>query len=412
MSKGFTYRQRTFVGGTDIPVTSTSAGKTLANISTCEAVFVKTVAELLIDCNRGWELDYSRNATINDLNYCYNKNKYKSTISDISQQVSPCLFLRNTVSGCKLFIADLCSYISGGFALKNSSDVLYFDENIVVNTDIQTATGHTNVSGIIMSIIPGSSSQEFGPVFDETFLPSDATRLVGTFNAYTSSTSTDTSQFTNIPTSVYSGTNYYIRVLCTEDCIGLDLSVWTINNSGFPNYFCGNIFGQLFNSSDDYKTSTYGVLVMHYAYTSNQSYVPEANSNYMRFNRYTSSNVTYLGKNAQCSSSFFRPDGSSVLGYTARYHVLLSSIFSDFVQNNNVYNNTQTSIWFPLILYMVCSDVNTDGVIPGSGLKGILRTDLFRHVSCSTAGALLDDNFYCWGTRFAIAWDEENEVIT
>ena len=85
----------------------------------------------------------------------------------------PGLLLRNTESGCKMFISYCGSDYS--FSIKNFNEC----------SNLRSSNGGMQC-GLIISIIPDRSKSEFGDPSTETFIPDDATRLVGSSYNYSS----------------------------------------------------------------------------------------------------------------------------------------------------------------------------------------------------------------------------------
>jgi hypothetical protein len=166
----------------------------------------------------------------------------------------PGLFLRNSLSGCKLFIA----YFGGTNA---TTDVISsFD-----GSSLYKCSSTTVHSGLICSIIPANSISEFNTSFNNNFLPSDATRLIGTVY-YTTTSGGYTSAHAANPVSGY---KYGWGIFATPYAISIasatNVNYATDNKSRklvTPVYCVGRIFGDLVHSDDNTVNSKYGIVTL------------------------------------------------------------------------------------------------------------------------------------------------------
>jgi hypothetical protein len=439
---GFKYKKFSFTGGdANFP-----SGITPTDIRTKEESIVKGFADALIAMNIGWQCDTDRdpNATTSSFT---NVPKYSSS------EFAPGLFLKNTTSGCKLFIAyvDDGNTENCGMALYDSdgtTKLMPADDYVVCRYDItpQLASKPLSLSGFIMSMIPVGSTNNFGSTFKASeFLPADATRLW-------SSAATISYNYMNGPALI---TRCYLNavtvsVLATPYCVGYGCGIGT-QYRGFV-FSVGRIMGDLSNPTvDTTSQAKYGVLslgvcissgypgnsyYMYYlgraeysatynSYTINLRDVAESNtylnntlsilgkgyidfSNYINYESVTTDS-SYKGKCGLCGFSVCRADGTWVSRANNKFvaphvdGVRLASAVYDATSNNRP--------WVPIGMYLFNLNPADDSIYNGDCFKGYLDTDLFRCSPQFAAGTVMDNgNFICTGEAcLTLGWDPSNE---
>lgn len=366
----------------------------------------KKVSEAIINCNCGWALDTSKNPTIDDLVF-------------IPGRESPYgfwgLFFTNSISGCKLFV----SY----FGESPRYGINDFSGN---GDTFRVATNNSTCCGLCMSMIPAGSTSIFGDPTTSSFLPADATRIIGTVNR--ESIGTDKIPFGGDPTS---GNIYSWGVFVTSYCIAISCCNSSANpgNIYIPVCAIGRLFGSLNHSSDMSVNSKYGCITFRSSYGSSAN--SEGTTNTITFytaNYSTSSNNIFVGINPYYAMGFSSYIGQrNVFGSIAKangtwingtdgesYGVTLYP--ADVSQlSGYVYNSTNSgkSRWCPFYVRVLSSDLDTYGVVPGDGMKGYLDTDLFR-CAIGTYGQQFDNgNFICidGDYNFLIGWDPNNDPL-
>ena len=407
---GFKYKMFSFVGqSTDFP-----AGD--GNIRQREEFITKGIAQAIIDTNTGWQLDTTRSATITSFSDVLNVGT--------TTKFSPALFLTNTVSNNKLFICYCDNTANHGVDLSDDQMVtVYHSDNI------NTATGHT---GLCMSMIPGDSNQSFGASFDSSFIPSSGTRLASSFIFYSYNGNYTISKENT------SGKTYTYDVFATPYCIFFRL------NKGLG-YAVGRILGDLAHSTRDTTAqSKYGVIyfkrsgtqsiediptnivsrtvITAYSNSSSGSISPNtadllgsainntiAYSCDMKYSFGSSTYQNYYGPWAG-ASSVCKADGTW-LGNTSERVVCYCPDNPSICRNSAVVDvASSTRRWVPFICFMKTTDLASNGIIPGDGIKGFLDTNLFIYTG-GTAGLLLDNgNYYNISGLLTIGWDPTNEL--
>lgn len=387
---GFKYSELVFTGqSSDFP-----SGTSNALIRQREEFIVKGIAQALIDADTGWTLDTPKNATI---------TAFVDIPTKSSSIKSPGLYLKNNTSGCKLFVSYNGRSPSGGIAAAEGCSITAYNS--------EQNTEEIGLNGLILSIIPESSTDDFtAPLSTDATLsvPSSATRLACTATNYsTYSSYTGTISQVNI-----SGVVYRYGVLSTASCVviliqkNLKLAV-------------GRVLGELAHTDDSEVSAKYGVIYFDRCYdiredrrNANSSIVPAGGVNYASYGQNPDSLAKY-NANASTSqtpywggmSSVSKSDGTWV-GNTS------DTVVSYFPANSSFYRNTyisystanNTKRWMPFICYIQTGDLQTNGVVPGDGIKGLLDTDLFRYVP-SEANTLLDDGaFYVLDSMLTIGW--------
>jgi hypothetical protein len=367
---GFRFKRIDLLAGSaDFPVGDTDALRRTRS----EAV-VKAAAEALISMNIGWELDPNRNAIVTD---------YSNVPCKSGSKTFPGLFLRNTTSGCKLFLA----YFGGSFS--NSDTIKNFSNGSLFR---YASSYESPVCGLVCSIIPGGSQSEFGLSFDSSFLPADATPIVGSCNGQSNASYHATHTYN--PTSDW----YYSWGLwATDSVIAVSASKAQSVKPLLPTavYAVGKIFGQVFHNGETVN-KLYGTAIFHYPIPSG-----DANEGW--------SQEIYDAENILGGTSIKLPGVGLTSGYAVNYVCgcvakangvwvngtdLNTYIVKMFTQNpvllaSSVHSATGSTRWLPLMMIVQSSDLVTYGITGGDGLAGILDTSLFR----ATLGEI--------GTKFA-----------
>lgn len=392
---GFKFKRIDLVGGSaEFPTGDSDSLRR----SRSETVLTKCV-QAILDCNVGWALDISKNATITSF----------VDIPNVDNTMFPGLFLTNNTSGCKLFIAYL--------ACKNIVGIKDFSGT---GSDILQLNNNTNrySSGLCMSMIPEGSSSTFGDPTTTTFLPSDATRIIGSVNCYYNKN--DYGSFAYKPTAGYTWSwglfvNPYTIALSTAYINGSN------PNFGTPSYAVGRILGTLIHTLDNTNQSRYGVLTLkRWTDVAYEGDMPVVNFGAGAFSSPTkyfigsdpnaTANISGLAIAEKACACIARADGTWVGGTNGTNTVVV--IYPDNIGqiSPNVYSNIGKSRWSPFTVCVVSSDLSTDGVVSGDGFKGYLDTDLFRSAIGLYCQEFDNGNFICVDStnNFLIGWDPSN----
>ena len=419
---GFKYQKFSFVSGSS----EYSSGTTATDIRTKEEYLVKNFAQAIIDCNCGWALDTNRHSSITDF---FDVKKIDSSTD------APGLFLVNSTSGCKLFIAYLTDSASGGLAFLDTDGTTKIYKNEFVSTVYHSSrpSANTSIQGLIMSMIPAGSSSEFGQTCNVSFLPSDATRLYGS--------ASNAAANIRVLTLCYlgRGATCYVQVFATPYCVGFGASPYN-NEAATPLYFCGRIMGDLLNTSDNTNQAKYGIFTIRRtsaASSSSSDYISDIaqttwNGGSFNLMNSTGSYSTYWSigvvpggyveysiamstgspsRNSPfCGNCICKADGSWVSNTAA--HGIAACVNHVLTLSTAVYNSSSNNRpWQPIAICVFSNDSSVDGVIPGVGFKGYLDTDLFRFNPQLAAGTVLDNgNFVCTDVLgITLGWDPSNE---
>lgn len=352
---GFKYKKFTLTGGdSDFPTGNTDA----LRLERSQSV-LKNAADNLILTDTGWALDTGRNATT---------ESFSSVPCLSGAKTYPGLFFRNSISGCKLFMA----YFGGSYA---DTDII---SNFGSNDNLYYLSNTTAISGLIISIIPKDSSSEFGASFDNSFLPADATRLCGTC-FYDSRSSSYSPAHASNPTS---GQVYTWGILATPYAVGVASSQST--NSSSPVYVTGKIFGVLAHKEDNAVNSRYGTVFFRYRTSTD----PEGWSGDI-FNSITplsGSAIKVCGvsesvsgyNTTTCCGIFAKSDGTWINGTNQSSYIVLLITATPWMLSGYTFDRANETRWVPLYMLVKTSDLSTYNVINGDGVKGFLDTDLFR----------------------------------
>lgn len=353
---GFKYKKFSFTGGSlDFPTGNTDE----LRLQRAQTI-LRSAAEAILATDTGWALDTSRNATVTD---------FSSVPCMSGAKTFPGLFFKNTVSGCKLFIAYFCG----------SYDTSNIISNFGSNSNLYYISSTTATSGLITSIIPSGSSSEFGSSFDNSFLPADATRLCGTC-FYQSRTSSYSPAHGSNPVS---SDTYTWGILATPYVIGVGASKSSSISS--PVYITGKIFGVLAHESDTAVNAKYGTVFFRMnagsGVTEGWSGDIANTVGYVGGSELRMPGVTYGISDwaiSSCCGIFSKADGTWINGTNGNGYIVLLFTANVFVFSNKVTTNASDTMWEPLLMVVKSADLATNGVIPGDGFKGYLDTDLFR----------------------------------
>lgn len=397
---GFKFKRIDLVGGGDeFPTTDTSyTGRRARSVT-----IIKKIGQAILDCNCGWALDKGAESV----------DDFTDVPSKASGETYPGLFFKNTTSGCKLFVCYIANQVQYGMRDFGGTGADLFQCNS--GTD-------RFVSSLCMSIIPEGSTSEFGDVSLTTFLPADATRIIGTDVTYESD-----GHYGGFGAEPTAGWIYSYGIFVSPYAISVSCAKAQSNpgNLGIPSYCVGRIFGTLAHSSDNTNQAKYGVVTFRSKYDivtcAEGTYTPMTYimNYYLGNSTINLSGITpfdgafsnYLGYD-KTSCSFAKADGTWINGSD---RTVFTTIFypSDPTQlSGYVFNSTNNgkSRWVPYEVVVLSSDLDTYGVVPGDGFKGHLDTDLFRCAK-GTYGQTFDNgNFICAdGTyNFLIGWDSTN----
>lgn len=402
---GFRFKRFDYVGGV---APWTGGTDTTSQVTRSQAV-CKDFADFIIACGKGWQLDTSRNATTSDFVSVPIWNK-SGTVQSFS---APGLFFTNTVSGCKLF---LCV---AGF---NSYYGIALDNQYLLNE--YTTTDRILQNGIILSMIPGGSNNDFGSSFDSSFLPSDATQITG------SSWSASPSYDVGINYIAYngSGNNYLYGLFVDSHCVGLGADYTTDGSVPSLNlaYFAGRVVGTLAHESDTLPQARYGVLrfqsnagasgsnntqdEVYYNYYSTTETVSSFGAVFNASVNITTSTPTTIRRTfggALFAADGTRRDGRNSANVRYYPHTAFALASNSIMTNASALGAMR---WVPFEFGVVSGDLATNGVVPGDGFKGYLDTELFRRANVTFNQLYNNGTFICASDAYGmlIGWDPTN----
>lgn len=393
---GFKFKRINLVGGsTDFPTGDTDALRRTRS----ETILTKCV-EAILACNCGWAMDTAHNATVTDF----------ANVPCRSGAITfPGLFLMNTQSGCKMFIAYFGGNQTANNCIKDFKngdppyDLYYY--------------GETYMGGLCISVLPSGSSSSFGHAFDSSFMPNDATRIIGTTLYYTTSSS-ETSFGCN-PTAgyIYSWglfvTPYAISVSCAE-------GNGSLGQIGIPTYAAGRIIGVIGHDEDNAVNAKYGVLL----FRSGESSTAQCEGRTALFsNTYTVFNLTtpnILGKRIG-TGQFYADTCASICDANGNWFRAGNSIVNPgfytqdiFSTSGYFFHKTNECRWSPFAVCAPSTDISNYSVYNGDCFKGLVDTDLFRAATVSNYGNTFDGGSFISldsNAAFLIGWDSGNESL-
>lgn len=342
--------------------------------SRSETVLTK-LAQTLISCDCGWQLDTSKNAT---------DTSYVDIPCATGSKTYPGLFFVNTISGCKLFMAFFGDSIQN-YGIKDFSGgdlILYYNVRYW--------------GGICTSIIPKGSQSTFGDPTTSAFIPSDATRICGTFyrNNFNFSSIRYASAY-----NPEAGYYYKYWVFATPYTIGFCANRENGAEPGLyaPIYFTGKIFG-LISHEETSLNAKYGTYFMR-----DMSGDFEGGAALLSSQLTVFSSTIYIPGRGDSTSVYTvfpsgaisRADGTWILGNNSASYNVIARCEDACHLSPKVFTSSSTKTrWISISLVFV-SDNLASGVVSGDGFKGILDTDLFR-CGVSTRNQTFDDGkFVC-----------------
>lgn len=368
---------------------------------------LKDFGDFIISCGKGWSLDTSRNASTSD----FVQVPLSTFNGSATVFKNSALFFVNT-NGAKLFLMASGSSTYCGIALSN--DYLMKDVGTYAGT-------HLIYTGIIMSMIPAGSSSVFGSSFDSSFLPSDATYVVGTALKTGSSDAAYRQSFICENTS---GRNYSYGLFVDECCIGIGGGYSTTATPTIkPGYFVGRVLGTLANEETTLQAK-YGIIKFNdscndgvggaeFKYAVCSRYTNSFNYNYgSSFSAAINTSDTPSNLAASCCGSFVKADGTRVDGRNGA-NVRFYPHAADFLAENTNLSNSSLSganRWVPFEAGVVSSDLSTNGIVTGDGFKGYLDTNLFRCANVNLNQLYNNGTFIGADStnHLMIGWDPEN----
>ena len=378
---GFKFKRIDFTAGSSNFPTGTGG----TEIQTRIHAVVKGLADALISMSGlHWAID---------TDYCSSTSDFKGVPDTQNNADSVGLFLKNTSSGCKLFLAYMIYY-----GIKDFS-----------GSDLCQMSGYPNYSysGVVASMIPDGSSSVFGSSFDSSFLPVDATRLIGT---------SDNGSYCYNPDAAYVyswgifATDYVIAIGADRSSSGNRPDLYA------PSYAVGRIMGTLAHSTDDptvHKNAKYGVFFMRSTgYNGDCGGLKYSDYNVFGTTRFVGeAGAEYYNS----AGSVCRADGTWISG--SDYNTYAVKILPEGIEqlSGSIFNSNGNgkSRWVPFAVMCYGADLSTNGIVSGDGFKGYLDTDLFRCAK-GTYGQTFDSgNFICIDSyyNFLIGWDSNNDPI-
>lgn len=366
-----------------------------------------TVVEGIISLNVGWQLDSSRCSSTTDY---FSMNLWTS--SGGMADTRPALFLKNTISNCKLFIG-LADVTAGYGVALNAPHVVRYS----------TVTYPLH-SGFVVSMIPGDSNEEFGSTFDDNFIPTTATKVIGTV--------VGTSSYTvNYVRNNVANRPYTYFVLCDPYCIMIGGGTFYHDyntNYSVSNYeqlrigiAVGRLFGILAHEENT-SQSEYGCFKFTINRTSDtdteflnyrRSYISIGQSKDTFTSGETISTTQYGNTSTSYSDNgfiamLFGADGNprfSMTNCNIRLYPSNYEIFSSWITNRTLSGLLR---WCPFEVLVASSDLTTYGVVPGDGFKGYLDTNIIR-CGINDYGRLYNNGEWMgFGCGILIKWDSAN----
>lgn len=384
MSNGFTVRAfSVLAGSTEFP---SGSGSTLCR-QRSDILLTKSV-ECVLNANRGWVLD-PRTPTV---------TSYIEIPAMNNGQSMPGLLLKNTESGCKMFMAYF------------GTEYTYGIKNFNNNSNLRSNGSYAFQTGLIISIIPENSDNDFGEPSTESFVPDDATRLVG--SAYGKSIST--------AYKVTDGWGYVYSFGITPRCVFLYASHSTSGEFTNPNsylyvpiYAVGKILESVVHG-EEASNALYGVINFRYEAAEYESWAGPYRQNILSV---TANTITTIGMGNIDSKTGLSENTDNIsnidgdwLGnkYNTNYRII------HFAINPNILTFTQHTgsiAWSALGVGVMTNDLTNYGITSTDCFKGIVDTDLFRAIANGTRGSLYcNNNFCCPEDNYGliIGWDSSN----
>lgn len=354
-------------------------------------VLIKKAAQCLLECECGWSLDTRRCPTFDDF--------INIPGSSESTGYAPGLLFVNSESGCKL----LMFYEPNNLSTKNYN-----------NTSSFYYSYPTFHSGLCCSIIPGGSQSEFGDPSTNSFYPDDATRVIGTYYRTGSA-----SRYSPAAMNPLNGMYFAYYILATTDCISVSAGHNDAAPLGgdvyVPIYATGRLFGYLANKEDNLPQSRYGTLVFRVMTSSYEQWADLIN--------FSQSSPCVSGESYKVFGKLEVIRDGNIICFTNSKGEWLNTPDSANAQTfmpltwltlgPNAFNEAGCSAWSALAAIRADVNLNTGGVVPGNGFKGLLETEYFRAVGNGTHGETFDNGkfYYCENNAgIALGWDPSNNT--
>ena len=383
---GFIMRQAVVLAGSEeFPTGNTDA----LRVSRSKTLLTKC-AQALIDCNVGWQLDTSKSATTTSYTDIPDKSGTKNY---------PGLFFVNTISGCKLFMAYFGDSIYS-YGIKDFS-----------GGDVIPPSGDKNCGGLCISIISGESNQIFGNPTTETFIPSDATRICGTYYRQSSISGEKYPAAYNPESSMY----YWYNIMATDSAVCIYSSHTNSGNVGWmacPIYATGKIFGVI-SHSESFPNAKYGVVLFRVPTSTYEGWATIMTNTVAV---YSGTVKVPFGNTSYAGGCFARSDGTWVNGYSNNCNATYFTSDIVLCDRYSTFNITGSYRWSMVgMTVSTTSNLDTLGVTPGNGFKGYLDTSLFRATSATIGKSYFDNGNFISpeedNSGWILGWDPSNPSI-
>ena len=374
-------------------------GNTDALRQTRSEMLLTACGQLLLDCNVGWQVDTSKCSSLTD---------YVAIPTASGNKTYPGLFFTNSISGCKLFMA-------------------YFGDEIHYNgikdfsgNDLLKFYNYTYHGGICISIIPEDSQNTFGDPTTTTFIPSDATRICGTFYRRTFNYSTINYAAAYNPTD---GRNYVYWIGATPYTVIIYVNHYdgAVPGLYIPVYATGKIFGDLAHTYNS-ESQKYGTVCFRNLSGDDESWAlplfssianPIGTANGIKVPGY-SAFTTNTWSNLDTCGAFTNSSGGWINGNNgSNRSTILFTVGVEPIIKKAFDTTGGSTRWVPLAMMVLANDLSTYGVVSGDGFKGYLDTSLFRCAVATRGQTFNDNSFICLENEYSllVGWDSSNPPI-
>lgn len=320
---------------------------------------------------------------------------------------TPVLYLRNSVSGCKMMVCNIMFHAEGNTSINKNEQPI--SKNIIAKGRVADPD---YASGIGISVIPPGVSDEYPDEYTEETTLGDSSLLVMTEAAASISGSDYASAFEGYEQKLFGMTGTPVvsyGVLVDQYSITL-FGGYGITTRGEvkPIFTTGKVLGTLAYDTE-IAMQSYGSIrylsvcggstsVSDSSYTYSQSIQNSSGAEKVYYGAYSNYYTSYSSMFYHACTQFFKQDG-------VRYNNGYYGIGCNEMLSTRITNSQSPDFirWSPGIMFG-SGNIMYEG---GDGFKGYLDTNLIRYAIANKGQLFNNGQFCCVADNLLLKWDPD-----
>jgi hypothetical protein len=362
------------------------------------------IADMIVSSDTGWEYDTrtpNKEAFIRIPLSGYTGDVIKPT---------PVLYLRNSVSGCKMMVCNIMFHAEGNNAINLNEQPI--SKNIIAKGRIPNSN---YASGIGISMIPPDVSDEYPDEYTEETTFGDGSLLVMTEAAASIAGSNYANAYEGYEQKLFGmgGTPIVSYGMLVDQYSITLFGGYGITTRGKVNpiFTTGKVLGTLAYDTE-IAMQSYGSIRYLSVCGGNTSASGDSSYNYSQsvqnssgpekvyYGAYSNYYSSYPSGFSYACTQFFKQDGARYnYGY---YGIGCNEMLSDRITNSQ---SPDFIRWVPGIMFASYSD--TPIYEGGDGFKGYLDTNLIRYAIANKGQLFNNGQFCCVADNLLLKWDPD-----